>query len=462
MKKITSIILTTLTTLIMTNTAYAQDVAKNYYVASKSYGTTPETEPQAYVKQLDKTDIKAFKKINWLDAGFQYRSRLEYRDNDYRRPIGVTDTPVLSRAKAYIAVKNAIDPFRATVEVQDSRIFNTKFAKTNNDVNKLDFIQAYGELYFKNGLGESRPVSIKAGRMAFEVLDRRLIARNEWRNTTNNFEGVRILLGEKNNDWSLDVFSLKPVVLETDTPDQSNNSQQLNGAIASIRRWSEVVTFQPFYFNLKQTKTSILTERNIQSPGLRAYGVIGNTGLDYDLIAIYQFGTDNTRKQKSFGSVAEIGYSLKHEWKPRFSVNYGYASGDKNPNDSTNQRFERFYGFARPWSGNDYFQWENIKALKTRVEISPTKKLKADAGYSFYWLASATDRWNRANLRDSNGKSGSFVGHELDWRVRYQATPHLQTILGYAHFQSGEFLQKAGRGGSSDFVYLELTWNLFK
>ena len=80
------------------------------------------------------------------------------------------------------------------VEYQDSRWENSQYPSTNREVNENEPIQMYGELHFKNALGEGQPLYIRGGRMAFELVDRRLIANNEFRNTTNNFQGVRIHL----------------------------------------------------------------------------------------------------------------------------------------------------------------------------------------------------------------------------------------------------------------------------
>ena len=188
-------ITTLLLTIILGKEALAQNPnepeTKNYYVAAKSYGTNPESEPPRYVRQLNKTGIKAFEHIDWIDAGLQYRVRFESRDGDFRRSANTVDSPILSRTRAYFAVKNILDPLRFTLEFNDSRIANSKFHGTNNEVNKFDFLQSYAELYFKDAVLVNRPVSLRAGRMSFEVLDCRLVARNEWRNTGNNFEGFR-------------------------------------------------------------------------------------------------------------------------------------------------------------------------------------------------------------------------------------------------------------------------------
>lgn len=204
--------------------ARTADLEKNgYYVERKSYGTGRETDPPRYVKQANKTWLKnydAFENLDWLDIGLDYRIRIENRDNDYRRttrdenpavsssnrkPISTIDEPILLRTRAYVAIKDILDPLRFTIEVEDAQRNNSQFTRSfdTRDVNKAEPIQAYLELYFKNSilgkddLGNDRPISIKAGRQAFEYLDRRLFARNEWRNTTNNHQGIRATFGQR-------------------------------------------------------------------------------------------------------------------------------------------------------------------------------------------------------------------------------------------------------------------------
>ena len=54
---------------------------KDYYVNPKSYGTTRINVPQTYVKPLNRTGISAFKDIDWIEAGLDYRTRYEHREN---------------------------------------------------------------------------------------------------------------------------------------------------------------------------------------------------------------------------------------------------------------------------------------------------------------------------------------------------------------------------------------------
>lgn len=478
--------------------------ANGHYVERRSYGTQKESDPPRYVKQVNKTwlkDYDTFADVDWLDVGLEYRARFEHRDNDFRRADENIDHPLLLRTRAYLGVKSILDPLRLAIEVQDSRRNHGDYTREydTRDINQADILQGYLELNFqdtflgKDDLGNARPIWVRAGRHAWEAIDRRLIARNEWRNTTNTFQGVRAQIGDKKNDWQVELLAVKPVQRFTTRLDEVDHAQNFYGVIGNWRAWSEYVTLEPYYLLLKQNGDEVKydsngkvatantkIDREIHTAGLRAYGVIGKSRFDYDASYVKQWGhQDRLNNTGAFIAEldhdahaynAEIGYSVKHPWKPRLSAFYGVASGDKNPTDGKNQRFERLFGFARPWSNDDYIQMENIRTPKLRLEFEPKiaflDNVKVDTGFSWYRLDSATDRWNAgANLRDQTGKSGKDLGKEFDLRVRFPINQHVSLNLGYAHFWAGDFVKatsrkiagQADRDTDSDFLYTELT-----
>ena len=494
----------------------AKKATNGYYVERKSYGTQKETDPPRYVKQANKTwlkDYDAFADVDWLDLGLEYRARYEHRDNDFRRSAENIDDPLLLRTRAYVGIKNILDPLRLAIEVQDSRRNLGDYTREydTRDVNQADILQGYLELNFKDSflgkddLGNSRPIWVRAGRHAWEAIDRRLIARNEWRNTTNTFQGVRAQVGDKKNDWQLELFAVKPVQRFTTRLDEVDHSQNFYGVIGDWRGLSEYVTFEPYYLLLKQDGDEVkyntdglrLTgnalrqaqiDKEIHTGGLRVYGSVPGTNFDYDASYVKQWGNTDRFLSAGAGYVnvdhdahaynAEIGYTFsRHPWKPRFSAFYGVATGDSaTPSGATdrtsNQRFDRLFGFARPWSNDDYIQMENIRTPKIRVEFDPIvpflDNVKVDTGFSWYRLDDATDRWNAgANLRDRTGNSGKDLGKEYDLRVRFPINQYASLNLGYAHFWAGDFVQNAvkigsnnndpTRSDSSDFFYTELT-----
>ncbi len=479
--------------------------------------------------------------VAWLDIGLDTRIRFEYRDNDLRsvnegdparrspfwnnptsrRIYNQTDNVFLQRTRLYLGVKEVIDPFRFAVEIADSRRYaGTNFRPVPNgdEMNALEPIRLYGELHFDELLGHdprgnARPVSLRYGIHNFEFLDRRMIANNQWRNTANTFQGFHAAIGQDSNDWALDLLAVQPLKRVEYERDRATDPVWVFAAMGHWRGWSEFVTLEPFYFQRRNphyigTDGKAVTERVVHSPGLRAYGTVGKTGFDFDASVIPQFGSkaalttlgtnDNaataTRREeniRAMGYTGELGYTFsENPWKPRLSFFYGYASGDKLANrtlgaaptgasqfDQTDNRFERFYGFQRPWSAQDYVVFENISSPKARLEFRPHKDLRVDLGYSWYWLASGTDRYFRANGgvstgRDYTEKFGKHIGNEADIRARYAATKSTEVVVGYSFFRAGAYTEgniwtvnpgaNGGRGkGDSNFAYVEISQKFF-
>ena len=477
----------------------ASSPSTSYHRRSNSYATNPDSDPPRYVRQLSDIGVEAFKDITWLDIGLEHRTRYEWRNNDIRRIEGGEDNPFFLRNRAWIGIKDILDPFRFAVEFQDSRIYNNKHAITDQERNEYDLLNAYGELHFKKGLGvddrnQNRPIRFRVGRMAYETTDRRFIARNEWRNTTNTFEGFRLNLGREANDWELDLFGMQPVRRLQTKFDEANENLWFFGGIGTWRKWSDIATIQAYYMGQKQTAdpngftATNRLDRQIHMPGFRVYGKAGDI-LDFDVSYNHQLGFSGPNRVDANGYTIEVGRNFDYAWKPRLGLFYGYASGDKDPNDGVDNRFDRFFGFARPWSADHYVIYENLKAPKVRFEFSPTQKLGFELGYGAYWLASKTDRMfdildgNISNTvkdpgfnRDRTGQSGDFGGHAFEGRIRYQPTPRINTILGYTHFTAGEFVKNRiaanscdaihkhpcvdQRSGDTDFLYFEVLISL--
>ena len=466
-----------------------------YYLKTRGYRLEPEPTVPVYARQANKT-YKELKDVDWLNIGLDSRVRFEMRENDYRpytdsniyTPGGTPNTRGiraypsslwLERTRGYIGIKNILDPFRFVVEFQDSRAFNSIYELQGQEINQTELIQGYGELFLKDALGhdakgQGRPISIRVGRQAFEIGSRRLIARNEFRNTTNNFEGVRVLLGERYNDVDLDSFAMRPVIRYPYGWDQPDWQNWVYGSFLSVKNISPYMTLQPYfigrhaYANPLDISGANKVSRQTQAPGFRVFGNYNN--FDWDIDVMKQFGqagvistaypynpawmTGNgynnisrpwggyyqNKQVDSIAYAADIGYTFAdHPWKPRVSAVYIYGSGNKSPFSSTVNNVDTFYGFNQPFSRNDYISWNNVKDPKVRLEFTPAKDTQIDTAFSAYWLASAASAWDRAGLYAPLGNRGTFMGTELDFRIRQKVSQFWNVSASYARFWPGSF-----------------------
>jgi hypothetical protein len=534
----------------LTQAFHDEQTSGTYYRPSLSNSTTRDPDPPKYAGNFSQSWLSSVgtiyqpNQLTWLDLGLDTRVRFEYRDNDLRglnqldpknaldqkvnKKFQQTDNVFLQRTRLYLGVKDIIDPFRFAVEIADSRRYGgTDFRPVpkGDEVNALEPIRLYGELYFKDLLGHdnhgnARPFSIRYGIHNFEFLDRRIIANNQWRNTANTFQGLHGAIGQDSNAWAVDFLAIQPLKRLEYERDKVVDPVWVYGVIGHWRKWSDFITVEPYYFQRRNPRyvdsnNKFVTNRVVHMPGVRTYGQLPETGFDFDASVLPQFGTKGAINKvpdlvgtvdagknsatraaeniRALGYTAEIGYTWKDNlWKPRLAAFYGFASGDTlaNPQtagtkpaastDLTDNRFERFYGFQRPWSAQDYIVFENISSPKVRLEFRPHKDLRVDLGFSWFWLASSTDRYYRANAaagtkRDYKETYGSHIGNEADIRARYALSKNTEIAVGYSYFKAGKFTEnniwstpdaatpggaKHGKG-DSNFAYIEISQKLF-
>ena len=75
------------------------------------------------------------------------------------------------------------------------------------------------------------------------------------------------------------------------------------------------------------------------------------------------------------------------------------------------------------------------------------------------WLADARDEWVPNGLQDPSGNSGTFVGSQIDFRVRWDVLPgNVHIEFGYTHLFAGEFIDRApnSNGGDTNYVTTEV------
>ncbi|HPF41130.1 MAG TPA: alginate export family protein [Phycisphaerae bacterium] len=430
---------------------------RKQYATTRSVAAAPHRDLPTYVHTYSLGE----RGDNWFDFGLEQRTRFEIRDDFYAKSLA-SDDRFLMRTRGYLGVRSALDPLRFGVEFQDSRRLGGELnIEDTGDINENELLQLFAELYFADAVAPGHPVSIRFGRMSYDTIDRRLVARNRFRNTTNAFDGLRVRIGDDMTPWEIEAFAYQPVERFIRSFDHGDDERWFYGLTGAWRGWSPWVTLEPYYFVLDEDRKAYSAiDREIHTLGLHGFGLIGDSGFDYDFNVAYQFGNVTRGKHRAFATHAELGYTFDTEWTPRAAFMFDYASGDENPNDGVNERFDRLFGAAHNFYGHsDNVILSNLIQAALHLSAKPSKKLKLNAFYRNFWLASDRDAFVSARISDPLGQSGDWVGHEIDLRAQYALSGEVGLDLGFSHFMPGAFTSHAGGASvdDSDFFYVQIT-----
>ena len=364
----------------------------------------------------------------------------------------------------------------------DSRAFDggsgdDRFVDTGT-VNASDFVQAHAR-FDLGALGDGRQ-RLLAGRYTMSLGSRRFVIRNVFRNTVNNFTGLDYEWRNQQGEtvrvfWTMpvrrrpdDAASLRDNAFEWDDQD---DDLQFYGAFAT-RRLDERTTLDAYVFGLHEAAAGAL-DRRLFTPGIRLLRAPQRGDWFAELEGVLQFGESGLSAagpkldHLAWFAHASIGYRFDLPWQPTLRLAYDHASGDRDPNDGVNNRFDRLFG-APPFELGPTGLWgamqrSNLSSPELRLVLLPTPTTRLLVAYRDFRLASARDEWVGAGVVDSSGAAGDRVGQQVETRARWQVIPdNLFVEIGGAMLFGGGFLERApnSQGRDSRYGYAEMTWTL--
>lgn len=421
---------------------------------------------------------------DWFNIGGTYRLRYETLDHPFRA--GATGSDEILVWRLLVNARVTLDRYYANIELEDSRqeLADSGSALGTDSVNTLEPLQALVGMRFDNVLTDGGRLDVSAGRMTIDVGSRRLVARNSYRNTINSYSGVHALW-KGSGGLEGRAFYVRPLQRKpADLPSLLDNDAELDSESSDVSLWGLVgarplagnVLGEAYFFGLRTRDHAGISaaDRDIYTPGFRIYKNPATQSWDFESEAVYQFGTSrlstaatDTRDLQHRAAFfhGEVGYTLNARMSPRLELSYDYASGDDDPNDNENNRFDTLYGARRfdfgPTGIYGPIARSNVSTPGLRVEVKPQKKLTSMVGYRAVWLASARDQLTAARLQDRTGNSGDFVGHQIEVQVQYTVWPgNLALDLGVAHLFQGRFLEEAPNApseGDTTYFYASAT-----
>jgi hypothetical protein len=414
----------------------------------------------------------------------EIRIRGESLENDFRPGSGRSHTILAIRST--ILAEYRTSPLRFAVEIMDSRIYGADPATPigANDVNALEPVQAYVAADLGGVFGQRTDASLLAGRFTMDLGNRRLVARNAFRNTTNAYTGLRLDVETPHKGRVVAFYTLPVVRLPADKEALLDNSVALDRESFDLRFWGAYLTaprigrnlLELYYLGLKERDSprAATRDRHLHTVGFRAHARPAPGQFDHEVEAAYQFGAISAATAAAAPRLdvsawfvgARVGYQFDAPWRPRIAIEYDRASGDRG--GGKYNRFDTLFGARRfefgPTGIYGALGRSNMSAPGLRFEVTPDDRWDGFVSYRAAWLDSPADSFATTQLRDPTGAAGTFFGHQVEARVRYWIVPRrLQIDAGAAFLRRGRFLREAPNTngfGDPRYGYLALTATL--
>jgi len=397
----------------------------------------------------------------WLHFSGEYRIRPEDH-TAYSFTPGHNDGFVLSRLRLNLEF-TPTTWFDAFVQAQDSEaggIAPNHITTSIKDV--FDLRQAY--VQFQNG--ENGWIRFRVGRQELRYGQERLVGVSDWTNAPRVFDAFRLVLGTTKDH--VDLFSASVVNNNPVAFDNHSGGMNFHGMYGSFSSLVPKAHVEPFVFwkalPLVKSEEGTIGNENLWTYGFRWTGELP-LNFDYTVETAKQGGNFSNDTIAAWAGYANLGYSIpKLPFRPRFLVQYDYASGDNRLKDGKVGTFDQLYPSNHDVFGLvDLFGWRNIIQQRAGVELKPANHLSMLADFRDLYLANGNDALYSSTgavlvKTPTTGALHRDVGLEPDLSAKYDVQKNITVGAGYGYLFAGRFLTENSGGDRASIVYTFATY----
>lgn len=413
--------------------------------------------------------------------------RVRYEALDGQPRPGLDSSPDLLTYRTTLFAEYRWHNLRIGGEIYDSRAYSSDAddGLSTSEVNAFEPVQAYVAAEFADAFGDGTSAAVQAGRLMLNLGSRRLVAADDYRNTTNSYTGLKIDLKHDRGPAATLIYTYPQRRLPDDLPSLLDNDIELDRESTALSLWGGLITLPDLigqgaiemaYFDVseKDQKDLPTRDRRLHTWSARLLKEAAPGAWDYDVEGIYQTGSVREGAARTAGVLdvsayfyhLELGYQSTGAWQPHVSLEYDEASGDDSAREYG--RFDTLFGMRRadlaPSGIYAAIARANVRAPGLRLEVTPSKRLDAFMTYKALWLDSRTDSFATTGARDAAGQSGDFAGHQVDVRTRYWLIPRVLRLEGdVVLLFKGDFMESAPNAphtGDTHYYSLNLTMSI--
>jgi hypothetical protein len=408
------------------------------------------------------------------------RTRYERLAPQFKAGFGGSDTVLAFQTSLMLEAKWRRLGFMG--EIMDARgELNDEDSVLTGVVNTLEPIQTFVSWQFAGVPEAVGSSSLRVGRMTMDIGKRRFVARSNFRHVVSTFTGADWEWRDASGMRARAFYVVPMRALPTARDEMLDNEQELDHGVRDSVLWGAYWLSAPrpdrtqfeltFYdFDAPASGGEMVGPLDLRTYLLRIFRPAARSGWNYEIEGGTQSGTSAAvagvaLDHDAYFAHAEIGYAFDVPWAPNLLLQYDRASGDKDPADSSNERFNTLFGERRfdfgPSSIYAGFVRSNLSTLGVRLLFNPAPRWRSMLAYRDMRLAAARDAWVGSGWRDATGAAGKELGEQLEGSFTFAAIPDRLSIeTGVVLVDSGRFPQQtAGSAflGSPRYFYAAVT-----
>ena len=335
--------------------------------------------------------------------------------------------------------------FRFFSELQSGLISGKLRSPRPTDKNLAEIHQGFVE--FRTPLGERRNLMVRVGRQELAIGSSRLISAAQGLNVKRSFDGATVHYGSQ--DWRVELGAAKLVKLRPGAFDDPPDHEQSFWGVAFFRRGVpfKTASLSAYYLGLDRRvsvyQQGIGPERR-HTIGGKMSGGRGNFDFNYD--AIFQWGRFRGGDASAWAVSTESGYRFpKRRFRPRLSLRFNTATGDK---DRTDNRLESFNPL---FPGTSYSGTVGLLGPTNMTDVTPAlqlflrRSLLVAVECPSYFRSSRGDGVYGIDLRlliPATAGTARYVGTNPGVSVGWLVTRHISVGGAITRFLSGPFLER--------------------
>jgi hypothetical protein len=412
--------------------------------------------PREPLDELKYIPLSNYDARTYLSLGANIRERFEVNDSNFGTGGNQQDSYLLSRTEAHLDLR-IHGQIQVFFQLQ-SDSSPGKQRPTPVDQDRLGIEQGF--VAVSEPLGDG-VVAIRIGRQEDGFDRQRFLSVRDGPNVRQSYDGVSVAYTR--GPWRFITLYTDPVQNRNSSSFDDYSSPHLSlGLVRIERQVTSSSSLSAYVGQFRQDDARFPSASGNERRALLEVRYTGVSGrVDWDAEVMSQDGRIGAQTIRAWATGAVIGRTLgSTRLRPRISLQFDAASGDKSPTDHQLDTFNPLFPSGYYFTTAGYTTYANLVHVKTDFSMEPLPNVKLSSGIGVEWRQTAADAIYTlpdVPVADTAGRGGRYVGTYGQFRADCGLTPHIALALEAVHFSAGATVVSVG-GHDTNYFGIEVRY----